>query len=393
MEPILNDFAQIAREIIYHRPQLSLISNLTGDFITDEIATPEYWCLHIRQTVKFAQSIATLQKHNYKILLEIGPQPILLGMSRTATGTSFKPLMLPSLRLGISDWQQLLQSLSELYLKGYKINWLGFDQEYSRRLVSLPSYPFQRQRYWAQNATDFITTFATQVQSNSILHPLLGQPVSIADSSSILFQTNISQNSPVYLQDHCLGNTSVFPAAAYLEMAIAASSSLYPKSNIQLKNFCIEQPLTLSEDVSKTIQLILDPIESKFKVFSINETQIKIFHAQGELVINEKSQPKSVNLQAIKNEFHQVIAINEYYQTCQKQGLNYGNYFQSLQKLLFSKKQALGLIKLSNNLQLEAKTYHLHPTLLDASFQVTGAILEQKQDLIYLPVGLESIQV
>ncbi|GFE68913.1 type I polyketide synthase [Chroococcus sp. FPU101] len=392
MEPILDDFAQVAREINYHRPQLSLISNLTGDFITDEIATSEYWCLHIRQAVKFAQSIATLQKHNYKILLEIGPQPILLGMSRTASSSSFEPLMLPSLRSGVLDWQQLLQSLSELYLKGYKINGLGFDQEYSRRLVSLPSYPFQRQRYWAQNAEDFIATFATQVQkSNPAIHALLGQKLSVANSTSILFQTKISQTSPIYLQDHCLGNTPVFPAAAYLEMAIAASSSLYPKNNIQLKNVRIEQPLTLSEDVSKTIQLILDPIESQFKVFSVNETQVSTLHAQGDIIISEKYQQKPVNLQKIKNECHQVLSIAEHYQNCQKQGFNYGSFFQGIQKLLFSKGQALGLIKLSDNLQQEAKTYHLHPALLDASFQVIGAILEQKQDIIYLPVGLESI--
>ena len=394
MEPILKDFAQVAREITYHRPQLSLISNLTGDFITDEIATPEYWCLHIRQAVKFAQSIATLQKHNYKILLEIGPQPILLGMSRTATDTSFEPLMLPSLRLGVPDWQQLLQSLSELYLKGYKINALGFDQEYSRRLVSLPSYPFQRQRYWAQNAEDFITTFATQVQkSNLTVHPLLGQPVSIANSSSILFQSQISKISPIYLQDHCLGNTPVFPAAAYLEMAIAASSSLYPENNIQLKNVRIEQPLTLLENVQKTIQLILDPENTEFKIFSLNEDKISTLHAQGNLVITEKYQQKSVNLQKIKNECYQVLSIAEHYQNCQEQGLNYGTSFQGIQKLLFSKGQALGLIKLSDNLQQESKTYQLHPTLLDASFQVIGAILEQKQDLVYLPVGLESLQV
>ncbi|PSF38589.1 beta-ketoacyl synthase [Aphanothece hegewaldii CCALA 016] len=391
MEPILNDFAQVAREITYHQPCLSLISNLTGDFITDDIATPEYWCLHIRQAVKFAQSITTLQNH-YKIFIEIGAQPTLLGMIRTVWTTSHEMSLLPSLRSGCSDWQQLLNSLSELYLKGYKINWVSFDQDYSRRLVTLPTYPFQRQRYWAENAEQFITSFSSQVEKNSpTIHPLLGQAVSIANSYSILFQTKISQNKPIYLQDHCLENTPIFPAAAYIEMAIAASYSLYPENNIQLKNVRIEQPLTLSEGVSKTIQLILDPVESQFKVFTINEAQVSTLHAQGDIVIPEKYQQKSVNLQKIKNECHQVLSIAEHYQNCQKQGLNYGSYFQGIQDIYYSNNQVLGLIKLPDSLQQEAKNYQLHPTVLDASFQIIGANLEKKDDIVYLPVGLESI--
>lgn len=414
MEPILSAFAQVAREVTYHQPHLSLISNLTGDFITDDIATPQYWCLHLRQAVKFAQSIATLQKHHYEILLEIGPQPTLLGIVRTIWGFGSSPertsksgeptsppvsspLLLPSLRSGTSDWQQLLNSLSELYLKGYKINWLGFEQDYSRRLVTLPSYPFQRQRYWAQNAEDFITSFATQVQNSPTVHPLLGQNLTVANSSSILFQSQISQTSPIYLQDHCLENTPVFPAAAYIEMALVAGSKFFPSKIVQIKNVSIEQPLTLPEGITKTIQLILtpeNPQEYQFQIFSLDEENVSTRHTSGNILALEKNtNSERVNFNQIKNECTQNLSINEHYQKCRKQGLNYGLFFQGIQQVWCSKDKALGLIKLPHQLQEEAKLYQIHPTLLDASFQVLGAILEQKSDLIYLPVGLESLQI
>jgi iturin family lipopeptide synthetase A len=85
MEPMLAEFAQVASEIAYARPRISLISNLTGDLIGAEIATPEYWCLHIRQPVKFAASMDTLARQGYRVFLEIGPKPILLGPAYWAT--------------------------------------------------------------------------------------------------------------------------------------------------------------------------------------------------------------------------------------------------------------------------------------------------------------------
>jgi 8-amino-7-oxononanoate synthase len=397
MEPVLNDFAKVAREVTYHRPHLSLISNLTGDFITDDIATPEYWCLHLRQAVKFAQSVATLQKHNYKILLEIGAQPTLLGIIRNIWGSSPIPLLLPSLRSGVSDWQQLLNSLSEFYLKGYKIDWVSFDQNYSRRLVTLPSYPFQRQRYWAQNAEDFITSFAKQVQqSSSTIHPLLGQKLSLANSSFIVFQSQISQTSPIYLQAHCIGNTPVFPAAAYLEMALAAGANIFPSKTVQLKNINIKQPLILPEEITKTLQLILTPVnqEYQFQIFSLDEENISTRHASGEILSIEKNTNlATVNLERIKKNCTQNLSIDEHYQKCQEQGLNYGLFFQGIQQIWCNRDQALGLIQLPNQLQEEAKFYQIHPTFLDASFQILGAIIEQKTDLVYLPVGLETLQV
>jgi acyl transferase domain-containing protein/surfactin synthase thioesterase subunit/acyl carrier protein len=154
MKPMLAEFEQVARTITYSLPQLSLISNLTGETTTAEIATPDYWCRHILQPVKFADSMKTLVCQNYRVFLEIGPKPTLLGMGRLclpeAEVENF--LLLPSLRPGRTDWQQILESLAQLYARGVIVDWAGFERHYSRRRVILPNYPFQRQRYWIANA-------------------------------------------------------------------------------------------------------------------------------------------------------------------------------------------------------------------------------------------------
>ncbi|NER47858.1 MAG: alpha/beta fold hydrolase [Symploca sp. SIO1A3] len=153
MEPMLKDFEQVASEVTYSSPQIDLISNLTGELATTEITTPEYWCRHVRESVKFAASMETLRSQGYEILVEIGPKPTLLGMARDCLSDleTRNVAFLPSLRQGKSDWQQILRSLTTLYLRGIRVNWSGFDQDYPRRRVLLPTYPFQRQRYWVEN--------------------------------------------------------------------------------------------------------------------------------------------------------------------------------------------------------------------------------------------------
>lgn len=147
MEPMLGEFEQVAKSITYSSPKISLISNLSGQPITDEMATPEYWCHHVRQPVRFADSMESLYQRGYKVFVEIGPKPILMGMGRHCLPEA-EGVWLPSLRPGREDWQQLLDSLAALYVSGATVDWNSFDRDYARRQVVIPNYPFQRQRYW-----------------------------------------------------------------------------------------------------------------------------------------------------------------------------------------------------------------------------------------------------
>jgi acyl transferase domain-containing protein len=150
MEPMLTPFLRAASKVSYSPPQIGLISNVTGRLVSPtEMATPEYWRRHTREPVRFAASMETLRQLGIDVFLEIGPKPILLEMGcqclPEATGA-----WLPSLRQGQSDWQQMLSSLGELYSRGAPVNWLGFDRDYTRRQVVLPTYPWQRSRYWME---------------------------------------------------------------------------------------------------------------------------------------------------------------------------------------------------------------------------------------------------
>lgn len=157
MEPMLDVFEQQASQIPLQSPRIPIVSNLTGKFLLPEdIPDANYWRRHSRNPVRFMAGINTLLAQGYEIFLEIGPKPILSSLSKRCQQQE-NAVWLSSLAAGKNDWQILLESLSTLYLQGVKINWSGFDQDYSRSLLSLPTYPFQRKRYWFE-AQDVMNT-------------------------------------------------------------------------------------------------------------------------------------------------------------------------------------------------------------------------------------------
>ncbi|MBE9045458.1 alpha/beta fold hydrolase [Pleurocapsales cyanobacterium LEGE 10410] len=146
MNPMLPEFKTVAESISYHQPQIKLISNVTGQTATEQIATANYWVNHVVAPVRFADGMKTLQQES-QIFLEIGSKPILIGMGR-ASAHEHQPnsCWLPSLRPKKLDWQQVLQSLGSLYARGITIDWHRVER--GGHKVALPTYPFQRQSYW-----------------------------------------------------------------------------------------------------------------------------------------------------------------------------------------------------------------------------------------------------
>jgi acyl transferase domain-containing protein/acyl carrier protein/2-polyprenyl-3-methyl-5-hydroxy-6-metoxy-1,4-benzoquinol methylase len=149
MEPIIEPFTAQLRTITLKSPKIPFISNLSGTWITPEAAiNPSYWAKHLRQAVLFNEGIAELLKQPDRIFLEVGPSRSLCTFVKQQTS---ELLALNSLRHPQeqnSDVAFLLNTLGRLWLTGVKVNWHGFYAEEKRQHIPLPTYPFERQRYW-----------------------------------------------------------------------------------------------------------------------------------------------------------------------------------------------------------------------------------------------------
>lgn len=147
LDPVLDRFEAAVRKVKLSRPTCTVVSSMTGQIVQDELTDPLYWRNHLRNTVRFADGVQTLHTQGCTVFLEIGPKPTLLGMASQCLADNTL-LWLPSLRPDIPNWQEILTSLSTLYTKGVQIDWSGFDRGYQRHKLVLPTYPFQRKRYW-----------------------------------------------------------------------------------------------------------------------------------------------------------------------------------------------------------------------------------------------------
>ncbi len=152
MEPALEPFLEVINGIKLNPPQIPFISNVSGTWITDEEATdPHYWTRHMRETVRFAAGIEELLKDPKAILLEVGPGLTLKTLARWHPHKKPTQLVISSIpapREHQEDLPYLLKALGQLWLGGVEPDWTAFDAHEQRRRVPLPTYPFDRQRYW-----------------------------------------------------------------------------------------------------------------------------------------------------------------------------------------------------------------------------------------------------
>jgi acyl transferase domain-containing protein/acyl carrier protein len=152
MEPMIAEFVALAGRVELRAPKIPYVSNVTGNWITAPEATdPQYWGRHLRETVRFAAGMNALVKDGARVLVEVGPGQTLTTLSRMCVGQDSPHALVSTVRAqqdGVGDAAHLLKALGKLWIAGQKINWSGLYAGEQRYRVPLPTYPFERQRYW-----------------------------------------------------------------------------------------------------------------------------------------------------------------------------------------------------------------------------------------------------
>jgi acyl transferase domain-containing protein/NAD(P)-dependent dehydrogenase (short-subunit alcohol dehydrogenase family)/acyl carrier protein len=176
MDPMLAEFEQLAGQVRFRVPDLPLVSNVTGNAATEEVATASYWVRHARQPVRFEAGIGALRRMGCDAFVEAGPARTLLSLGRQSVPDP-DVLWLPSLQTEGDDWTALLESLGRLYVRGARIDWRRFDQDHARSRLSLPTYPWQRESYWGPRRTSEPSPAAsTALKDEDLIYRLEWRP-------------------------------------------------------------------------------------------------------------------------------------------------------------------------------------------------------------------------
>ncbi|WP_460444142.1 type I polyketide synthase, partial [Amycolatopsis cihanbeyliensis] len=149
LDDMLAEFAAVAAGVSYAPPRIPIVSNVTGRLATaEQLCSPDHWVAHARRTVRFADGIRTLAEQGVSTFLELGPDGVLAGMAADNLGQETGVAPVPALRADRPEVPALLGALGELYVHGVPIEWAALFADGGTRRVELPTYPFQRERFW-----------------------------------------------------------------------------------------------------------------------------------------------------------------------------------------------------------------------------------------------------
>nr|WP_203183850.1 type I polyketide synthase [Streptomyces pratensis] len=146
MDAMLDDFRTVAESLTFHRPEIGIVSNVTGQVVSaDEICTSEYWVRHVRQAVRFVDGMRALQEQGVTVFLELGPDGVLSAMGQDCVEDS---AFFPVLRKDRDEARTLVTALAELHVRGTAVDWAAYFAGTGARRVDLPTYAFQHEHYW-----------------------------------------------------------------------------------------------------------------------------------------------------------------------------------------------------------------------------------------------------
>ncbi|MEC7584149.1 MAG: SDR family NAD(P)-dependent oxidoreductase [Planctomycetota bacterium] len=350
--------------------------------VDSDPSRPEHWAEHVVAPVAFCDAL-TAAARDADVLIEIGPSPVLLGLAARSLP---RPLpAIPSLRVGQSERGQILRGVVQCHVQGTPIDFAALTRADEARRLSLPTYPFERQRFWLRNEAAPI---------RGAVHPLLGtrRPSVALGPGQTLFEGTLAERSPTWLADHRVYDRALFPAAGLVECALAAAAHSLSSQHIELRDLAIAAPLWL-DAVPTTTQLLVDGAgpTASFRLCRQDGDNWPVILTGSVHSVDLPALPEPVVDAAAGGK---PVAVAAFYEAYLAAGLVYGPAFQGVTSVRHRPLAASGDFALPEDQRSDAGPFLLHPAVLDACFQIAGlATTEQLGEDTWLPVGIESVRV
>ncbi len=369
--------------------QQRFVSTVTGTTIEGRRLDAGYWWDNVRRPVQFAAAVQSLRAEGFNVFLEIGPHPILDRYLRdclkTAGGTG---VSIPTLRRHEPERDALWLALGRCYAAGVAID---YDALYPQdgAFVPLPSYPWQRERYWFDDEGE------ARASRSRPKHPLLGKRLPATDR---IWKNRLDPALLGWLADHAVQNSMVLPGTAYIEMAVAAVLSARDCDGVEIEALEIRRPLVIAAGAEPSVEIALSAEDGTFRLHA-NDTigaalpPIAVARAMPFVVRHPE---RMASIEAIRARMGRRIDGADLYRRFTARGLIYGPAFRGVAEAWAGKEEALGHIAVPAAIEAELGEYHLHPALLDACLQVTLATIPDQPgetgQVVFVPSKAERIR-
>ncbi|AZM55233.1 beta-ketoacyl synthase [Streptomyces sp. WAC 01529] len=398
MEPMLAEFRAVAERLSYAKPSTPVISNVTGELVTAFDA--EYWVKHVRQAVRFADGIHTLWESGVRRFLELGPDAVLSAMARQCVEDS-EAVFIPALRAKRGERETFAAFVGRAHTAGIRVDWDAFYAGMGAQRVELPTYAFQRERFWLTPGTAPGDVSAAGLIA--VDHPLLAGRALIGDRDEWLFTGRVSTTHQPWTRDHVVMGTIVVPGVALVEMSLAAGREL---GCPVLDELVIEAPLALDEASARQVQIVVGQADEdgrrEFVIFSrpehddananaggdADERRETTCHGRGWLGADPKPAPAWDV--AWPPQDAEPLSAESLYTRMAGIGYDYGALFQGVVEAWQDDEAVYVELALPDG--ADAGTFGIHPGLFDSAVQ-SSLFGEKPDDTLVMPFSWNGVRI
>ncbi|WP_141753707.1 type I polyketide synthase, partial [Streptomyces luteocolor] len=360
--------------------EVPFYSTVTGGAYDTAGLDATYWYTNLRQSVLFAPTTRTLLDAGYGVFVECSPHPVLLhSIEETADAAGADVTGLGSLRRDDGGPERVLASLGEAFVAGLPVDWSPVFAELPVRVAELPTYPFQRERYWLGRSP--ATGDVTAAGLSATGHPLLGAAVAVADGGT-LFTGRLSAATAPWVADHAVGDAVLLPGTAFVELALGAGHDLGCGHVAELT---LRAPLVLPERAAVRLQLHVAAADDSGRRALTLHSQAEdaadgawTLHAEG--LLAPQTAPPGFDLAAWPPAGATALPVDDAYERLAALGYAYGPAFQGLRAAWRRGDETFAEVELP----ADADTFALHPALFDAALHADG-LTSADQDGARLP--------
>ncbi|MEU6881628.1 type I polyketide synthase [Streptomyces sp. NPDC046712] len=371
MDPMLEEFRQVVRGLSFSEPRMAVVSNVTGRVAeASDLTDPEYWVRHVRQAVRFADGIRTLEDAGVTTYLELGPDGVLSAMAQACLDKPEAALLAPVLRRDRDEPATLLTAVAETFVRGSDLDGDALFQGFDVRRVDLPTYAFQHVRYWLDAVPVAVDASALGLRSAG--HPLLGAAVELPDSGGVALTGRLSVAAQPWLADHRVSGTVIVPGSAFVELAVHAGEHV---GCDRLDELTLTAPLLLPEQGGVQFQVsVAAPDAEGQRAVRVHARPdgsdpdgAWTVHAAGMLLPAAAYLEEPEGLFVWPPEGAEELVFPDAYGELAGQGYGYGPAFQGLRQAWKRGGEIFAEVALPEEAYTDGETFGLHPALLDAA--------------------------
>ncbi|MGW0653393.1 SDR family NAD(P)-dependent oxidoreductase, partial [Streptomyces umbrinus] len=354
-------------------PSIPLVSNVTGAVaVTGEVASAEYWVRHVREAVRFADGVAHLREQGVARFVEIGPDGVLTAMAQDCLAEDqalVPPLVVPAVRTKDAELESLLSMAAQLHCHGATVDWTDFFAGRGARHVDLPTYAFQRQRYWLEPESSDALDAAGLAPAD---HPLVGAQVNSPESGGLSLTGRLSADRLPWLADHVVHGQVIVPGTAFVELALRAGEQTGCPA---IEELTLQAPLVLPDTGGVTTQVVVGaeaaagrrPVSVYARAAGRDASWV--LHAAGMLRADTGPAPEAA-AEAWPPPGAVPLGRSAPYERLARRGYSYGPAFQGLGTTWRRGDELFADVELPADAVADAARFGLHPALLDAALHL-----------------------